>query len=247
MLIDTHLHLVDSDYDIDEVIKRASDNGVSRLIVSGADLNDNFLNIKILGNKNNIYFTCGFHPELAGKVTNEDLDNLEELLKHDKVVGVGEIGLDYHYSKKNKKEQQNLFIKQLNLAVKYNLPVVIHTRDAFLDTYNILKNYDLKGVIHCFSGSYEVARQYISLGYFLGIGGVVTFKNSNLKEIIKKIGINNIVLETDSPFLSPYRGEKNEPANVKVIGEFISKYLDISFDEVSEVTTLNAKKIFDIK
>ena len=247
MLIDTHLHLVDSDYNIDEVINRARNNGVNKLIVSGSDLNDNFLNIKVLGHRDNIYFTCGFHPELAGKVTNEDLNKLEELLKNNKVVGVGEIGLDYHYSKENKEEQKKLFIKQLKLAVKYNLPIVVHTRDAFLDTYNILKNYNLKGVIHCFSGSYEVAKQYISLGYFLGIGGVVTFKNSNLKEIIKKIRIKNIVLETDSPFLSPYRGEKNEPANVKKVAEFISDYLDISFTEVSEVTTLNAEKIFNIK
>ncbi len=140
-----------------------------------------------------------------------------------------------------------MFKRQLDIAKNYNLPVVIHTRDAFLDTYNILKEYDLKGIIHCFSGSLEVAKKYINLGYYLGIGGVVTFKNSNLKEVVKKIGIDNIVLETDSPYLSPFRGKKNEPANIKYICEYLTKIFDLSYDEVAEKTTLNAKSVFDIK
>ena len=134
----------------------------------------------------------------------------------------------------------------LILAVRYNLPVVIHTRDAFLDTYNILKEYNLKGVIHCFSGSVEVAKKYLSLGYYLGIGGVVTFKNSKLKDVVKEIGLSKIVLETDSPYLSPYRGEVNEPCNVRYICDFISEYLGISSDEVSLVTTGNACRLFDL-
>ncbi len=245
MLVDTHLHLINEGYDIDEVIKKANDNGVKKLIVSGSVLSDNFLNLKSI-KKDNVFFTCGFHPEFAGKITEKDLSSLEELLKNEKVVGVGEIGLDYHYTKDNKNEQIELFRKQLDLAKKYNLPVVIHTRDAFLDTFNILKEYDLKGVIHCFSGSYEVALQYINLGYLLGIGGVVTFKNSNLKDTVKKIGIKKVVLETDSPYLSPFRGEKNEPANVKIIAEFLSNYLEIPIEDISKFTTNNAESIFNI-
>ena len=248
MLIDTHLHLIDQDYDydIDKIIERANNNNVNKLIVSGAEIEDNFLNIKHLSKYNNIYFTCGFHPEVADHITDEDINNLEELAKNDKVVAIGEIGLDYYYTKENKEKQKEIFKRQLDLAKKLNLPVVIHTRDAFLDTYNILKEYDLKGVIHCFSSSLEVAKEYISLGYLLGIGGIVTFKNSKLKDVVKEIGLKNIVLETDSPFLSPDRGHKNEPANIKAIAEFISEYLGIPFEEVAKITTDNAKKLFDI-
>ena len=247
MLIDTHLHLINEDYDIDGVIENAKSNDVLKLIVSGADLEDNFLNLSELDDKDNIYFTCGYHPEVAEKVTNSDIDKLEKLLSNKKVVAVGEIGLDYYYSKDNKERQKELFRKQLDLAVKYNLPVVIHTRDAFMDTYDILKEYNLKGVIHCFSGSIENAKRYIDLGFLLGIGGVVTFKNSKLKDVVKEIGIEHIVLETDSPYLSPDRGEKNEPANIRKIALFISEYLEIPFETVQEITTSNAEKLFKLK
>ena len=129
-----------------------------------------------------------------------------------------EIGLDYYYGKDNKEAQKELFVRQLDLAVKYDMPVVIHTRDAFLDTYNILKEYNLKGVIHCFSDSLETALSYINLGYYLGIGGVVAFKNSNLKDVVKEVGVSKIVLETDSPYLSPFRGKK---MNLVILGLFV--------------------------
>ena len=141
-------------------------------------------------------------------------------------------------------EQKELFRRQLDLAKKYNKPVVIHTRDAFLDTYNILREYNLSGVIHCFSGSLEVAKQYLDLGYYLGIGGVVTFKNSKLKDVIKEIGLGRVVFETDSPYLSPIRGEKNEPGNVKLVCEFISDLLGLSFDEVANITSNNVINLF---
>ena len=246
MFIDTHLHLINQDYDINTIVERAHKNGVLKLVVSGSDLDDNFLNIEKLDALNNVFFTCGFHPEFAGIVTDSDIERIEKLLSNPKIVAIGEIGLDYYYSKENKKLQIELFKKQLDLASKYNLPVVIHTRDAFLDTFNILKEYNLKGVIHCFSGSYETALKYISLGYLLGIGGVVTFKNSNLKEVVKKIGLDNIVLETDSPFLSPDRGKKNEPANIKVIAQFLSDFLEKPLAEVQKITTSNAEKVFKI-
>lgn len=247
MLIDTHLHLFDEDYNVESVISRAIDAGVNYLIVSGSVLEDNILNDKFSYLYDNVFISVGFHPEYCLDVKEEDFLFLENLIKNNKkVVAIGEIGLDYHYGKENKEEQMKLFKRQLDLAVKYNLSVVIHTRDAFMDTYNVLKDYNLKGIIHCFSGSLEVAKDFISLGYYLGIGGVVTFSNSKLKDIVKEVGISNIVLETDSPYLSPYRGFKNEPCNVRYICEFIANYLDISVSEVERITTSNAKGLFDL-
>lgn len=246
MLIDSHLHLVNEDYNIDEVIKRANDNGVKYLIVSGSDRVDNFLNIELLSNYDNIFFSVGFHPDCAGKVGDEDFSRLEKLILNKKVVAIGEIGLDYFYEKSNKDSQKELFVRQLEIAEKYDLPVVVHTRDAFLDTYNILKEHDVKGVIHCFSGSLEVALKYMDLGFYLGIGGVVTFKNSNLKNVIGKIGIEKVIFETDSPYLSPFRGKKNEPCNVKEVCLFVANLLGFSFEKVANITTSNAMKLFDL-
>lgn len=245
MLIDTHLHF-DINCDIDAVITKALSCGVKYLIVSGSDLVDNRFNMGLIDKYDNIFLSVGYHPGCCLDVSLSDFEFLEECLSNKRVVAIGEIGLDYHYGKDDRDEQIALFRKQLDLAVKYNLPVVIHTRDAFLDTYNILKDYNLRGVIHCFSGSLEVAKEYLSLGYYLGIGGVVTFKNSNLKDVLKEVGLDRIVFETDSPYLSPYRGEVNEPCNVSYICDFVSSYLGVSYDEVCMVTTGNACSLFDL-
>ena len=246
MFIDTHLHLVNENYDIDSVIMRAKESNVNYLIVSGSDLFDNRLNKNLLSRFSNVFLSVGFHPSCAKDVTDDDFLFLEEMISLDKVVAIGEIGLDYHYGKTDREEQIRIFERQLEIAVKYNLPVVIHTRDAFYDTFNILKKYSVRGVIHCFSGSLEVAKEYLSLGFYLGIGGVVTFKNSKLKDIVKEIGLDKIVLETDSPYLSPFRGEKNEPCNVKYIASFLSDLLGITLEEVAMVTTGNACTLFDL-
>ena len=246
MLIDTHCHLVNEDYEIDQVIKNAIDNDVKYLIVGGSEREDNRLNMDLLSRYENVYASVGFHPSMALEVTEDDYLLLEKYVKEDKVVAVGEIGLDYHYGKDDMEEQKKMFRKQLELAKRYNLPVVIHTRDAFLDTYNILKEYDLNGVIHCFSGSLEVAKQYIDLGYFLGIGGVITFKNSKLKDVIKEIGLGKVVFETDSPYLSPIRGDKNEPKNVKLVCECVSNLLNMTYDDVSLITSKNANDLFNL-
>ena len=246
MLIDTHLHLVNEGFDIDNVIKRASDAGVKYLIVSGSDLIDNRLNKELIVKYNNIFLSAGYHPSCAGDVSEDDFSFLDSMLGNSRVVAIGEIGLDYHYGKEDRDAQISLFRRQLDLAVKHNLPVVVHTRDAFLDTYNILKEYPLRGVIHCFSGSIEVARKFIDLGYYLGIGGVVTFKNSKLGEVVKSVGLSRIVFETDSPYLSPYRGEVNEPCNVSYICSYVAKLLGVSLEEAKLVTTGNACKLFDL-
>lgn len=246
MLIDTHCHLVNEDYDIDKVINAANSANVKYLIVGGSSKKDNDLNINLLSKYDNVFLSVGYHPDTANSISKYDLDVLEKYLENTKIVAIGEIGLDYHYGKENADKQKTLFRKQLDLAKKYNLPVVIHTRDAFLDTYNILKEYDLLGVIHCFSGSLESAKKFIDLGYYLGIGGVITFKNSKLKDVVKEIGIDSVLLETDSPYLSPIRGSKNEPCNVKVICQFISELINIPFDKVAYVTSDNAIKLFGL-
>ena len=173
---------------------------------------------------------------------------MKKIIKsNSKIIAIGEIGLDYHYDNTNKDRQKDLFIKQIMLAKEYKLPIVIHTRDATKDTIDILKKFNIKGIIHCFSGSLETAREYINMGFYLGIGGVVTFKNSKLKDVIKEIGLDSIVLETDSPYLSPIRGNKNFPKNIKIIAEYIASLLNISVEEVSKKTTLNVKKIYNIE
>ncbi len=248
MLVDTHLHLLESDFDdIDKVIRDAYDAQVKCLILGGCDKESNSYNIELSNKYNNVYSTLGFHPEFADVITSNDLGDLKkDIISNDKVIGIGEIGLDYHYGKENKKAQIVLFEKQLEMAEELNMPVVIHTRDAMSDTYDILKKYNVKGLIHCYSGSLEMALKFIKLGFCLGIGGVLTFNNSNLREVVKGISLDNIVFETDSPYLSPIRGEKNEPKNVKLIADCLCSIKNVSFDVVMSVTTSNVRRIFDL-
>ncbi len=249
MLIDTHLHLLDCDNDIDSIINDAFNNDVKYLIVAGTNVEDNIKNLEVFNDYENVFLTLGYHPEVANEINDSDLLKLEQNIidNREKVVGIGEIGLDYHYTKENKQEQIDLFEKQLFIAKKYNLPVVVHSRDAINDTYEIIKNMNIKkGIIHCFSGSYEMAKKFIDLGFYLGVGGVITFKNSNLKEVIKKLDLKNIVFETDSPYLSPYRGEKNEPKNVLYIANFVKDLYGCSIDCVENTTTDNVIKLFDL-
>ena len=251
MLIDTHLHLSSSDYDnIEEVILRAKKNNVNYLIVSCCNMNDIREGIVILDKYDNIFLSIGLHPSEADSYSAEDIQYIGDVFSNnDKIVAIGEIGLDYYYGKDNKELQKELFIKQLNLAQSLKVPVVIHTRDAVEDTINILKSYNLKGVIHCFSGSLETAKQYINLGYKLGIGGVSTFKNSKLSLILKSINLTDILLETDSPYLAPepVRGTKNEPSNVKYVCHNLSVIKNTDYDLVADVTTQNAIDMFDLR
>lgn len=249
MLIDSHLHLSNEDYDIDEVLKRAKEKNVEIFITGGTNKENNKKDIELAKKYKEIYITLGYHPEYADEIKQEDLELLEEQIfeNKDKVVAIGEIGLDFYYQKENKVKQIELFKKQIEIAKKHNLPVVIHSREATEITYNVLKNAHINGVIHCFSGSLETAKKYIEIGFKLGINGIVTFNNSKLKEIIKEIGVQNIVLETDSPYLSPIRGEKNEPSNIKFIAEFLQEPLNSSIKEIEAITTENVMTIFKIK
>ena len=251
MMIDTHCHISDEDYENkEEIIKHMKDNIMIVSTASPKDINEI---IKLCENHKNIYGTIGIHPEFADTYTKEDLKNVEKYLKHPKIVGVGEIGLDYHYTKENKEKQKELFIKQIKLANKYKKTIVIHSRDAIEDTYNIVKQYknkDTKCNMHCFSGSLEMAERFVKLGVTLGIGGVLTFKNEKkLKEIVRTLDIHNFVLETDSPYLTPepFRGHQNEPVNVKYVAAKISQLTGIEYAKILEITTQTACHQFDLK
>lgn len=250
-MIDTHAHVFKEYYeDISEIVNNAKKSKIDKIIISGCSKKDIKEAINLINDYDIFYATIGYHPEEVDNITEDDIKFLEKMLIANKrVIGIGEIGLDYHYDKDSKNEQIILFEKQLALAERLGCPVVIHSRDATLDTYNILKKYKVKGIIHSFSGSLETAKSYINLGFFLGIGGVITFKNCNLKEVIKNIDLKHIVLETDSPYLAPvpYRGKKNEPAYIKETAKFIANIKNISLEKVDEITTSNVNSLFDLK
>lgn len=249
MLIDTHCHISKDDYDDIEKIIEDDFKEVDKIIISGCSKKDIIESLDIAEKNDNIYVTIGYHPDQVDQVSDEDLLFLEEKCSNDKVVGIGEIGLDYHYTNENRVKQIALFEKQLMLAEKLNMPVVIHSRDATKDTIDILKKYKVTGVIHAFSGSIETANIYISMGFLLGIGGVVTFKNSKLFEVVKSIGLDYIVLETDSPYLTPhpFRGMQNSSKYIPVIAKRVSEVTEQPYETVSKVTGDNAIKMFDLK
>ena len=250
MYIDTHCHLSLEDYDdIDLVIKENRENNVSKIIISGYSRDTIKETLDLISKYPDVYATIGYHPSEADITNESDLIVLEEQLQREKVVGIGEIGLDYHYGSDNKEKQIELFRKQMEIAEKYKLPVVIHSRDATEDTINILKEYNVIGDMHCFSGSLETAKIYINMGYKLGIGGVVTFKNSNLYKVVESVGLENIILETDSPYLTPepFRGKQNSSKYIPYIAKRIAEIRNISVEEVAEITTENACSLFDLK
>lgn len=249
MFTDTHCHIFTEYYtNINEIINNAKNFSVNRIINNGCDTKSNSEVISLIEKYPNMYGAIGIHPEFVEQYTKDDLKYLEDNLNNPKIVAIGEIGLDYHYSKENKEPQLSLFEYQLKLAEKYHKPVIIHSRDATVDTINTLKKFKVTGVIHSFSGSLETANIYIKMGFLLGLNGVITFKNSKLKEVIEKVDLKNITLETDSPYLTPepYRGTTNEPARIINIAKFISDLKNISLEELAILTNENIARTFDI-
>ena len=247
-MIDTHCHVFNDDnYTVDEIVSNMGDN---LIIFSGASKVDIENTIDAVSKYENCYGTIGFHPDEASIVTDKDIVYLENNLSNPKIVGIGEIGLDYYHDT-DKNKQKDLFIKQLDLARKYKLPVVIHSRDAASDTYEILKNYkDLKKVLHCYSYSVEMAYKFLDIGCSFGVGGVVTFKNAKtLVDVVSKIDIENLLLETDSPYLSPepFRGFTNQPCNITYVANKISEIKEIAIEDVYKITLKNACEIYNIK
>lgn len=247
MLIDTHCHLSSYDYEnVSEIIENM--NGI--IIASGCSDETNKEVLELVNKYPNVYGAIGIHPQDVDKVTDESFKLLEDNINNPKIVAIGEIGLDYYWVKDNKEKQIDLFIKQLELAKKYNKPIIVHSRDSIQNVFDILKEYNLKGAIHCFNSSLEMAKEFIKIGYKIGVGGVVTFKNAKkLQEIVKEIDIKNILLETDSPFLTPepYRGKKNQPSYVYYVAEKISELKNMEIQDVIKITGANAIREFDLK
>ena len=249
MFTDTHCHLYKEYYnDLDIILKQAESNNVNRYIVAGCNQKSNEEVIKLINNYSNIYGTLGIHPEDVENYNEKDLYFIEKNLSNKKILAIGEIGLDYYYTKESKEEQIKLFERQLAIAEKYNKPVVIHSREATQDTIDTLKKYKVKGVIHSFSGSLDVAKIYIKMGFLIGVNGVITFKNSKVKDVIKELGLENIILETDSPYLTPhpYRGTQNSPKYILNIAEFIADLYSVDLEKLAKITNDNISRIFDI-
>lgn len=249
MYIDTHCHVFSEYYDnIEGIVKKCKEKGVTKIIVSGCDMKSNMEVLELINKYDIIYGTIGFHPTELDDFKDEYFDFLINNINNKKIVGIGEIGLDYHYENTDKEKQKEIFNRQLEISEKFNKPVIIHSRDSIGETYNILSKYNLRGSIHCFNGSLEMAKLFIKLGYKLGVGGIITFKNAkNIKEVVRNIDLSYILLETDSPYLSPepYRGNKNDPSNIPVIAECIASIKDVTNVDVARVTTSNAEGIFD--
>ncbi|MHA4989469.1 TatD family hydrolase [Cetobacterium somerae] len=249
-LVDTHCHLDNEKFDEDrlEVIERIKEN-LEFCVNIGYDLASSKKSLELAKEYDFIYAVIGVHPIDIAEYSEEVEKELEILGKNPKVVAIGEIGLDYHWMTEPKEVQQERFKRQLELAERLNKPVVIHTRDAMEDTVNILKEYsNITGVIHCYPGSLETAKQLVDR-FYLGIGGTLTFKNSKKAvEVVKDIPLDRIVIETDCPYLTPepFRGKRNEPVYVEYVAKKIAEIKEISVEDVTKVTTENAKKLYRI-
>lgn len=254
MFFDTHAHLDDDKFaeDADEVIKSLGDAGVGMYTNIGSDVASSEKSIELAEKYPFVYAAVGIHPEFAAETTENDIDKIARLAAHPKAVAIGEIGLDYYYGAEEKEEQKKWFERQLSLAADLNMPFVIHDRDAHKDCMDILKKYDVRrvgGIMHCFSGSAELAKEVVKLGMVIALGGSLTFKN-NVKtvKVAAEIPLEHIVLETDSPYLAPVpnRGKRNTPAYVKFVAKKIAEIKNIPLSEVERITTENAKKVYRI-
>ena len=250
-LIDTHAHIDMLEEPTNQVLLEMQDFGVKKVIIPSVEIST-MQNIVNIANQNeNIYAMVGIFPSEA-KTYNKDIEEkMIDFAQNKKVVAVGEIGLDYYWDKSFNDIQQDVFIKQIKLANKLNLPIVIHDREAHKDTFDILKehNQNSKVLFHCFSGSVEFMRECVKQGWFIALGGVVTFKNAiKMKEVTKEVPLEKLMLETDSPYLTPvpYRGKPNKPAYVKYVAEEIAQLRKMTLEEIIDITTSNAEEFFGI-
>jgi TatD DNase family protein len=250
---DTHAHYNDEKFneDREEMIKLAYKENITRIVNVGYSVQGSKESIKIANEHDFIYATVGIHPGEITENFEEDIKQIEELAKNRKVVAIGEIGLDYYWNKENKEEQKSAFVKQIELANKMNLPIVIHNRDAMYDTLDIIKSTicNKKGILHCCPLNVDLVKQALNLGYYISFAGPITFKNSkNVEEVLEIIPMDKLLIETDSPYLSPepFRGTRNNPINVKYIAERIASVKNLSIQEIAKITYENAKKIYNI-
>lgn len=255
MLIDSHAHLDDERFDEDrhKLIEGLKKQGVEIVINPGADISTSIKAVNLAQQYDNIYAAVGIHPHDVKLANDNSIDKLRELSKKDKVVAIGEIGLDYYYDNSPREMQKQWFREQIKLAKEVDLPIIIHDRDAHQDIFNTIKEEmtdSLTGVLHCYSGNVEMAREYIKMGFYISLAGPVTFKNAKVpKEVAKDIPLEFLLIETDSPYLTPEpnRGKRNEPLYVRHVAETIAYLKGISFEEVARKTTENTKTLFKIK
>lgn len=248
-IIDTHCHLYKEYFaDINEVINKSKELGVVTYINNACDIGSSKEVLDSVKKYAEVYGTLGIHPEVVEDYTDDDINFIRNHINDEKIVAIGEIGLDYHYTKENKDKQKELFEKQLKIAEVVDKPVVVHSREATLDTIEVLKKYHVKGIIHAFNGSLETAQTYIKMGFLLGIGGVITFKNCNLKDVIEKIDPEYLVFETDAPYLAPvpFRGKENIPGYTYYTLKYVAELKGMDCEDLAEIANQNIKRIFDI-
>ena len=250
-IFDTHAHYDDEAFDDDResLILSLKDGGVVGIVSCGCDIASTVANQNLSHSFDDFYFAAGFHPENLENFSVEDLEKLEPFFADEKCVAVGEIGLDYHWMNSTKEKQREVFVAQIELAKVKGLPVIVHDREAHGDTLDILKATKPSGVLHCFSGSVEMAREVIKLGMFLGFNGVATFKNARkIPEVIREIPLDRIVLETDCPYLAPepHRGKRNDSSFIPFIAQRIGEILGISAQEVLDITNKNARALYNL-
>lgn len=253
MYFESHAHYDDDVFNSDrtELINEMHKSGISHIINVGCNMASSQISMELAETYDFIYASVGIHPSDADMVTEQDYKLIAEYCSNPKVVALGEIGLDYHYEPHNKENQRKCFKRQLEIAKKANKPVIIHSREASLECFEIIKESKVRsGVVHAFSGSAEMAQEYIKMGFFIGVGGVVTFKNSRkLTEVVETIPLEKILIETDSPYLAPVpvRGSRNDSRNLRFVCEKIAQLKNIDIEKVKKVTTKNAKTLFNIK
>ena len=255
MIFDTHAHYDDEAFDKDRIslLPSLPTQGIEAVVNIGASIQTTKNTLKLIENYPFFYGAVGVHPNETGELNKNLLNWLKEVARHPKVVAIGEIGLDYYWNEPDRETQKHWFICQLNLAREVGLPVIIHSRDAAKDTLDIMKSQksdEIGGVIHCFSYGKDLAREYLSMGFYLGIGGVVTFKNAKkLKEVVEYMPMDKMVLETDCPYLSPepFRGTRNSSLNLPYVVKAVSEIKGISEEKIIEITYKNAKDLYRIK
>ena len=249
-LFDSHCHFNDGKFDMDrdEIIKQTYIDGVTKINCAGYDVSSSIEAVKLAEMYDFIYASCGISPNDVHDA--DKIEQIEKLLDNKKVVAVGEIGLDYYWNKDNKEIQKELFIKQIEMANKHNLPIQIHTRDAHIDTISILKEHSVnnKGIFHCCPLNQELIKEAVGLGYYISFSGNITFKNAKAAPCIELVPMDKILIETDSPYLSPepYRGKRNDSRNVKYVAQKISEVRNLFVEEVAKITYQNACNVFKI-
>lgn len=248
-IFDSHAHYDDEkfDEDRDELLESLFANGVTALVNCGSDLASSIRSKNLSDKYENIFFAAGIHPHEAAEMGNDDFDDIISLLKENKCVAIGEIGLDYHYDFSPRDVQKEIFEYQLKLAKDYDMPVIIHDREAHEDTWELLKKYHPKGVVHCFSGSAEMAKDILSIGMYIGLGGAVTFKNAKKPvSVAEMVPDNRLLIETDCPYMAPvpHRGERNNSLLIPCTAEVIAGIRGTTAQDILNITAENAKTLF---